>query len=159
MQDRTTDIIKYLCFNILIMGLSMAFGWYLNNLHYLSSDLQPKAYPQSRIGLDGVFYYKNLTCLDFGNVTVVELADTHSMEPTMGHTSLAIKRQVDTKDIKIGDIISFNWVIDGKEQKVIHRVVDIRDNKFITKGDNIKFSDGIEVSPSDVTGVVVTIIY
>lgn len=140
---------------VLIIAISTILGWTLNNLYYSLKPTPENFYPQQRIGLEKIYYYQNLTCFDLGNFTIVEFTDTHSMEPTLSTKALAIKTQINPDEIKIGDIISFKM----GDDKIIHRVIGIENNKFITKGDNVKLTDDYKVSPEDVTGVIVAIIY
>ena len=53
---------------------------------------------------------------------------------------------------KIGDIISYE---NDDEITVTHRIIDKDGKKYITKGDNNKFTDGEKVARKDIYGKVV----
>ena len=67
-----------------------------------------------------------------------------------------VAEEVDTKDLKVGDVISF---LATEEDTVIvktHRIISIDDStndvSFITRGDNNEVNDSVPVFPSDVVG-------
>jgi len=69
---------------------------------------------------------------------------TNSMEPTIPTSSYILTKDVEAKDVKVGDIITF--VSDNPQIKGMyntHRVIKIEDGKFTTKGDNNPADDGI----------------
>lgn len=64
---------------------------------------------------------------------------TNSMEPTIKVDTFIINHEKD--DYQVGDIITFYYDIneDGTisgNERVVHRIVDIVDGKYQTKGDN-----------------------
>jgi hypothetical protein len=96
------------------------------------------------------------------NATWATFTDTNSMDPVIDSTSHAIKvMPKNESDIKIGDIVSYQP--DDLEGIVIHRIVekgiDEQGTFFITKGDNNKSPDPSKVRFSQITGVVVAIVY
>lgn len=81
---------------------------------------------------------------------------TNSMEPTIMKGDFIVAEEVDTKDLKVGDVISF---LATEEDTVIvktHRIISIDDStndvSFITRGDNNEVNDSVPVFPSDVVG-------
>lgn len=62
------------------------------------------------------------------------IISTGSMEPTLKVRGLVVIKQIPYEDIKVDDIISF--VPEEVGKNVCHRVVEIIDEGFITKGDN-----------------------
>lgn len=73
-----------------------------------------------------------------------------SMEPTFKIGSILYYKSCDMKDINVGDLITFN--LDGN--LVSHRVVDIGDGYFTTKGDANETADPKDVKYVDVYGKV-----
>ncbi|MDP4012489.1 MAG: signal peptidase I [Candidatus Nanoarchaeia archaeon] len=55
---------------------------------------------------------------------------------------------VEPKDIKVGDVIIYRSTINANP--IIHRVVSIQDDAYVTKGDNNQVKDQNLVSPSQV---------
>ena len=81
---------------------------------------------------------------------------TNSMEPTIMKGDFIVAEEVDTQDLKVGDVISF---LATEEDTVIvktHRIISIDDStndvSFITRGDNNEVNDSVPVFPSDVVG-------
>lgn len=72
---------------------------------------------------------------------------TGSMEPTLHINDFVIVKK--DKNIKVGDIITYKDK-DVKEE-VMHRVVEIKDNKIITKGDANNIEDK-PINKNQVTG-------
>lgn len=85
---------------------------------------------------------------------------TPSMEPLYPVGSVVITKKGDTKDLVVGDVISFysdDPAIYGKPNT--HRILEIRTNAtnktyFITKGDNNPIADGYTVDEDKVIGKV-----
>ena len=89
-------------------------------------------------------------CLSvFGIKTYVVLSG--SMEPSLKIGDLIIIRSCTKEDIQIGDIISFEV-----ENKIItHRIIDIIDGKYKTKGDNNNVEDDNIVEIDKIKGKLV----
>ena len=77
---------------------------------------------------------------------------TGSMEPVMYPGDVAILQKVDQEDIQVGDVIQF-W---AESYFIIHRVVAIEENKFITKGDNNNTNDSKPVEFGQIKGKLIT---
>ncbi|MCH4890307.1 signal peptidase I [Acidaminobacter sp. JC074] len=76
---------------------------------------------------------------------------TGSMEPVMYPGDVAIMQKVDKENIQIGDVIQF-W---ANDYFIIHRVVQIEDGKYITKGDNNNTEDSKPVEFGQVKGKMI----
>ena len=75
-----------------------------------------------------------------------------SMEPTVETGSVAF---INTKDrnVGIGDVVQYRIVQDNGEMKVLHRIIDIRDDgTFVTKGDNNDTEDMNPVGIDQING-------
>ena len=83
---------------------------------------------------------------------------SESMEPTFYKDDLAIVRKCTLKELKKGDIITFNQ----DDRTISHRILQITkekgDIKFITKGDNNDVPDREQVDFEDIYGKVLFVI-
>ena len=73
-----------------------------------------------------------------------------SMLPTLEEGDLVVIQPVSVNQISVGDIIVYEPPCAGNGLAVIHRVVDVAGNGFITKGDNNGLTDqgyGIALGP------------
>ena len=77
---------------------------------------------------------------------------TGSMEPEIYPGDVAVMQKVDKEDIEIGDIIQF-W---AEDYFIIHRVVAIENDKYITKGDNNNTQDSKPVDYGQIKGRLIT---
>ena len=71
-----------------------------------------------------------------------------SMEPTLKVGGILYYKKIDLNDFKEGDIL----VYELNEHTISHRIVDITDNGFLTKGDNNNSIDTYEVENMQVIG-------
>lgn len=83
---------------------------------------------------------------------------TASMEPTMSPGTLAIVQPIDTAEIGVGDVITYQ-IAPGRPEVSTHRVVGINANSggghtFITQGDANSQPDAEPVLPVQVRGAV-----
>lgn len=75
-----------------------------------------------------------------------------SMETTINMGDIALVMKIrNPSEVKVGDIIAF-W---NENQIVIHRVVDITENGFITKGDAVPSPDPFIVESNAIIGKVI----
>jgi len=122
--------------------------WLCNKEMYSFADLNSNEYILYIKGLDG-----NLSISGTSN-------KTQSMFPCLSLDAKIMILEITDENIdrlQVGDIITFKKA--GKTSQICHRIVNINDDgSFITKGDNNVVCDDV-VSPEDVTGVVVGIIY
>jgi signal peptidase len=76
-----------------------------------------------------------------------------SMAPEIETNSLALLKQVPYKDIKVGDIISYRSA--SYDLPVLHRVIEIGEDGFTTKGDNVKIPDAETITPDMFRGKLI----
>lgn len=76
---------------------------------------------------------------------------TGSMEPDIYPGDILIVQKVDQESIEVGDIIQFLT----EESRIVHRVIDIVDGKFRTKGDNNNVEDSALVESSQIKGKII----
>ncbi len=75
-----------------------------------------------------------------------------SMLPTIQKGDLVILKKHDS--YKIGDVISF----DENGMTVTHRIINIENGSYVTRGDNNKFTDGHLVNDINVYGKMIKVI-
>ncbi len=103
--------------------------------------------PVVRIGiLGGIFLIISFNLGLFKIKPVVILSK--SMSPTLNVADLVIIKETNFNEVKKNDIIEFN----NKNVKIIHRIVDIKNNMIITKGDANKDLDKEYVTEEDIIG-------
>lgn len=85
--------------------------------------------------------------------------DTHylvvhsgSMEPALPVGSVVVIKPVDPNKLQKNDIISFKH---SGPQLLTHRIIDITDEGFMTKGDASKAADSFIVEKEDIIGKVI----
>jgi len=78
-----------------------------------------------------------------------------SMESEIMPGDIAIVKEVDTKSLKVGDVIAFK----NDDLVITHRIKEIKTQdgktKYITKGDNNNTNDFDAVTPDQVEGIYV----
>jgi len=79
-----------------------------------------------------------------------------SMDPVINTGSLIVVRK--QAMYEVGDVISYNALVEGKEMIISHRIVGIGGNIYLTKGDANTAIDRETVVPRLVIGRVVLII-
>ena len=77
---------------------------------------------------------------------------TGSMEPTLPVGSVVVIKPVDPNKLQKDEIICFKL---SEPQSITHRIIDITDDGFITKGDANNAPDNFVVEKKDVIGKVV----
>jgi signal peptidase len=87
--------------------------------------------------------------------TYYEPVYTGSMEPAIPVGSIVIIKPVDPETLKIGDIICFQF---SESTSVTHRIINITNEGFITKGDANEDPDTWTVQKENVIGKVTTTI-
>ncbi len=81
-----------------------------------------------------------------------EVVTTGSMIPAYNIGTIIYYKKVDQAEIKVGDAISYKM---GNGEIVTHRVVEIENGNYITRGDANNVNDSSPVAYSDVEGKVV----
>lgn len=116
--------------------------------------------PNDRIRESQIHVYKDKIIIDLKDASWSSFVDTNSMDPVFDYGTNGFEVMPDTSDdIRIGDIISYEY----EDTIIAHRVVDIGEDKqgiyFITKGDNNIIKDPDKVRFWQVKGVLVGLIY
>lgn len=79
-----------------------------------------------------------------------------SMDPIINTGSLIVVRK--QAMYEVGDVISYNALVEGKEIIISHRIVGIGGNVYLTKGDANTAIDRETVIPRHIIGRVVLIV-
>lgn len=104
--------------------------------------------------------FKGSQYLDENNMTSYELLEANgkSMHPTISENDLIIVRyDFNESELQIGSIIFVRSEEDW--QAIVHRIVDIEENKITTKGDNNAVKDVQVWDIADVRGLIVGVLY
>lgn len=111
--------------------------------------------PSDILNYTDIEIYEDMACIMMSNLTIVTIAPTNSMDPTLDKEAVILRYKPNNiSEIYVGDIVSFQFYDDI----IIHRVIGIKDNKLLTKGDNNKWNDGW-IEFEKVKGKLVAIIY
>ena len=78
---------------------------------------------------------------------------SNSMSPTLYVDDIIIIKRV--KQYRVGDIITYNYKNEGL---ITHRIIEEKNNEFITKGDNNNSPDNESINIESVEGKVIFII-
>lgn len=81
-----------------------------------------------------------------------EVVTTGSMAPTYNVGTIIYYKKVDSSEIQTGDAISYRL---NNGEMVTHRVIEIENGNYVTKGDANNVKDAAPVSFSSVEGKVV----
>ena len=131
-----------------------------SSLQYPLGSAPDRVSPSTHIPEQNIEVYNNEVIIKLDNPKWASFAATHSMDPVFdaGNHAIQIVPQ-SPDDIKVGDIISYQY----QDKVIIHRVIekgiDGQGWYFIVKGDNNPTPDPDKVRFEQVTRVVVAIIY
>lgn len=95
----------------------------------------------------------------FGYSPVVVLSNSMKGNAAQDFSAgdLIFIRKADTSTLKVGDVVSFWTLINGKRQIDTHRIVSIDRGdaipRFTTKGDNVSSNDADAKAPADIVGI------
>jgi signal peptidase len=83
---------------------------------------------------------------------------TSSMEPRLPPGTLIVVRPVETADVRVGDVVTYQ-IESGRPEVISHRVIEIVSSTdgstaFVTKGDNNDTADDALVRPEQVRGTL-----
>lgn len=80
----------------------------------------------------------------------------NSMTPVITQADMIVVAPVDQNNLNlhVGDIITYKREIDGTTVFITHRIVEINDNGFRTKGDSMDEIDPYVVKPTEIVGVM-----
>jgi signal peptidase len=94
-----------------------------------------------------------------GTEVPIAVVESGSMQPTLNIGDVILVKGINPKEIKVSDIIVYKRISGGKEIYIVHRVIEIYNDKgnlkFRTKGDNNLVPDYWLVDEKDVVGIVV----
>ncbi|MDH4339066.1 MAG: signal peptidase I [Thermoleophilia bacterium] len=85
---------------------------------------------------------------ELGGATRYVILDGNSMEPSLRTGDLAVIRRQES--VEKGDIVLYNHPVLGAH--VLHRVVRDRGGRYVLKGDNNDFLDGVRPTASEIEG-------
>ena len=109
------------------------------------------------LAITAVVLGKSSTTPPFVFGRAVLWVETGSMEPEIKTKSFILVKRSDGSDVEVGDVITFVCTDEGSEvngQLITHRVIEITEDGFITKGDNSPATDSWgAVKQSDVVAV------
>ena len=77
-----------------------------------------------------------------------------SMEPYITHSDIILFTTPNPQQLEVDDIIAYNMLFNGDIISVAHRIINITDQRYKTKGDNLPYEDNYTVSAGDITGVM-----
>lgn len=101
------------------------------NLFLTSCETKDYSYENLDVGISRPY---NIVTFQFSNIEC-----TGSMKPTFDCNDRLIVFKPEKEDVNIGDIIGFKKFF--QRNIVIHRVVNIKNNNYITKGDSNDYID------------------
>ncbi len=87
---------------------------------------------------------------------IKNITPTGSMRPTISDDSIVIMAPVSKEKIKVGDIIQ---VKREGQIPLLHRVIEIKEGKYTTKGDNNENKDTQSWEYKEIFGKVVGVLY
>ncbi len=139
--------------------LFLCLGWFLHQTFQSLPNLTTNAIlsPTNTVNQETIKVYPDKVLLNLTNATLIQIEDTHSMEPTLNKNSNALIQP--KKDFEVGDIVLYQT----QNTRIIHRIIaknqDQEGTYFILKGDNSKEIDPEKIRENQIQGVVVAIIY
>lgn len=90
----------------------------------------------------------NLCLTNAGNTS-------NSMAPTIAPNNILIYKKCNSSELDIGDIIIF----EKKDTWIVHRIIGVTYEGFMTKGDNNAYTDNWTVFPNEIRGILVGVLY
>lgn len=141
----------------IFFGASLIMLLLDNSKSQCYTDLQP-----SKV-LDSWFYNleRNQLIVGYKNdssLTFISASNTGSMRPSISDTSVMLfMRDLKKEDVKIGDILLIER--GGGRGDLTHRLVEITDEGYITKGDNNNVRDKEIWKFSQIKGKIIGILY
>ena len=143
-------IFSFFAFLIFIFGFVVGFLVTIVEPKYME-----RLSPSDVLNYTDIELYDNMACIMMANLTMATIVDTNSMDPTLDKEATILRyKPKNISYIHIGDIISFDF----DNEIIIHRVIEIKENKLLTKGDNNKWNDGW-IDFKEVKGKLLAIIY
>ncbi len=121
--------------------------------------------PSDWVKEDQIKVYEDKIILELSDVTYASFTNTNSMDPLIDETANGIEIMPNSpEEIQVGDIISYRYQgYFNEESFILHRVISIDEDEegiyYTVQGDNNLQPDSTKVRFSDVTGVLVAVIY
>ncbi len=157
MVDKKTMAI----FTLLVLVTITGIGW-------LSSALKPERVSSLPEGIDNwVELFNGYEAYLDRRISYSTVSGT-SMEPTFEENDKVLWVEVDSAELKVGNIIIYDHPTKPGDDLIAHRIIKIMKNgeyRFETKGDNRLESDAETaisayfVSEDDIKGLVIGVIY
>ncbi len=129
---------------------------------YVETSADERPSPFTRIGEEQIKVYSDRVVIYLKNPEWATFTNTNSMDPVLDDGAYAIQVVPKSEDeIHVGDIVSYNSsLVDGI---IIHRVISIGNDEkgtyYIVKGDNNPSPDPERVRFSQITRLVVVVVY
>lgn len=152
--------------------LQEQIDYYKNEVEFLTNKLKTNpaeksneikaVAPEDRLSESDIFVRKNKIEIISQDAKKWFIYDTNSMIPTIDSGATVLTEMPkNEEDVRLGDIIFFKP--EGRELNIVHRVIEIssdeRGTYYTTKGDNVKVVDPYKTRFSEISGVVIGIIY
>lgn len=84
-----------------------------------------------------------------GGRSVYLITSGVSMQPSMSGGDLVIVRE--SPGYSVGDVVAYD---DPRHGRILHRIIEQRDDRFVVKGDNNAGPDGYQPSEEDIVGAL-----
>ena len=161
-------ILLIVIFVIILIGIATAitisiknktkFEAQLNILSQCYTNLQPSS-EITKSGLPSLTINSNILTLGFNKqineLDIVQVSDTGSMNPTISDKSFVIVKKPKVEELFIGDIIVFNC----HNKEILHRIINIENNTYFTKGDNNNIQDDCLTKFENIKSKVIGVLY
>lgn len=171
--------VYYFAFTILVFVLGILLTSYFYQFHAPLPEAYPsqlgpnqlftdafslqakeRASPGDHIKDEQIHVFEDGVILDLQNIRWTSFTDTNSMDPLLDETAHGLEYIPEQPGaLQIGDVISYRY----KDDIIIHRIIEIGSDEngwyAVTKGDNNAAEDPVRVRFSDITGVLVGILY
>lgn len=149
MQDKTKIKSLTIICAILIISLIIFLLYFQFFPSY--TDISPKNYFSKTISW-------NTSVSEFKDLLQFRMQYTSSMFPTIPYDSaILVIPSNKMGNLQEGDIIAF--YLPSAKNLVAHRIIKIKNEDYLTKGDNVKYSDQYWVKKEEIIGKVVGILY
>ena len=156
--------------SIILIGTIIAIIYIVNQPKEVPINLPSKCYtnlqPSPFLNQQGVSPFTENQDNDYVKIEIKDrefytrqVSVTGSMRPTIPDFADVLFIKPTISDLQIGDIVSFNC----NSEIILHRIVNISNNIYTTKGDNNAINDltgfGCRPKFEDITGKVVGVLY
>lgn len=158
MKEENKTIIRRILLLVIVLTFGMTLGS-LMDMYYKPYKIYPNHASSDYIKENNIHINNNSVCIDIENPSISRYAATGSMQPTLDENANGIRIPVNnSKDIKLGDIITFK----RDDDFIIHRVIEIGYDSIgwycITRGDYNVINDG-KIRLNEISSKTIMIIY